>query len=210
MQDVEILIKDIYSLMDELRSQYDLFSNDYYFNKLAIASRFDSKGIIFIKRLLQNELPIVTRKIMLDTLFKKYVTADEKAFSKELYMDIEQIRCMARNGMYFGSHGYDHLWLDSLSLEDQEREVNLSFEFLKMIYPNLKEWVICYPYGAYNQQLLTLLRNRNCKLGFTTEVGLADFPALDPLTISRLDTNDLPKLSNAMPNHWTDQIIKDC
>jgi len=34
-------------------------------------------------------------------------------------------------------------------------------------------------------------------------VGLADLAAEDPLALSRLDANDLPKKSAAAPNEWT-------
>ena len=35
----------------------------------------------------------------------------EEAFSRELYMSMDQIKCMVDCGMHIGSHGYDHYWL---------------------------------------------------------------------------------------------------
>ena len=32
---------------------------------------------------------------------------------------------------------------------------------------------MCYPYGAYNDTLIDLLKNSGCALAFTTEVGYA-------------------------------------
>ncbi len=66
-----------------------------------------------------------------------------------------------------------------------------------------ENWVIGYPYGAYNDSLLRILRQRGCRAGFTTEVRVADIDHDDPLTLPRLDTNDLPKRADAAPNAWT-------
>ena len=76
------------------------------------------------------ELAEDVRKLITVNLFNKYVTNDEKSFSKELYMDLDQIKCMSRNGMYIGSHGFDHFWLDKLSAEKQESEIDELIKFL--------------------------------------------------------------------------------
>ena len=117
--DEKIFIKDIYNLLDINREKYKLSSNQYYYNKLATPSRFDSKNIIFIKRLLQNELNHNLRKNIVNQLFKKYITTDESAFSNQLYMTTNQLKIMCDNGMHIGSHGYDHLWLKEVNKKKQ-------------------------------------------------------------------------------------------
>jgi hypothetical protein len=62
---------------------------------------------------------------------------------------------------------------------------------------------MCYPYGSYNDPLLSVLRTRGCKLGLTTRVEIADLEADDPLTLPRLDTNDLPTDPDAEVHPWT-------
>lgn len=203
--DINALLSDIFLCLDKYRLAYSLESNDYYFSKLAIHSRFDSKEIIFIKRLLQMELEETVRSLIVDELFKKYVTNDEPAFSRELYMDIDQIRCMIRNGMYVGSHGYDHCWLNTLSPEKQEKEINLSLAFLKKVGSSIDNWAMCYPYGAYNASLIEILKKKNCKLCFTTKVDIAKLNRDNAYTLERLDTNDLPKTAYADAN-----ITKKC
>ena len=94
------LISDIYACLDKYRSQYQLKSNSHYYSKLAVKGRFDPAETVFIKRLLQVELGEDVRKLITDELFQKYATKDEKSFSRELYMDLDQIRCMSRNGMH--------------------------------------------------------------------------------------------------------------
>jgi peptidoglycan/xylan/chitin deacetylase (PgdA/CDA1 family) len=196
------LIEDIYSMLDEFRLEYALKENRYYFQKLAIADRFDSKEIIFIKRILQRELPEKVRGEIVERLFKKYVNVDEEVFARELYMSVDQLKCLKRNGMYIGSHGFHHSWLNTLDSCAQETEIDLSLEFLRQIGCVAEDWVMCYPYGAHDDTLLSILKRRGCIIGLTTEPGIADLDTANPLTLPRLDTNDLPKDRQA-PSPWT-------
>lgn len=202
------IVFDIFSMLDEFRKEYSLESNEYYFNKLAEDDRFDTNEVIFIKRILQRDLPEKLRNMIVNSLFNKYVSKDEGSFSRELYMNTDQLKCMKRKGMYIGAHGYDHYWLNTLPKDQQEREIELSLEFLKKLGCQVKEWVMCYPYGTYNDSLLSLLKGSGCILGLTTQVDIADLDNCYPLTLPRLDTNDLPKDKNAKPNAWTLKVIK--
>lgn len=197
------LVNDIYQLIDENRSSYELETNEYYWQHFGKQSRFDPAEVIFIKRILQSELPEPLRRNITECLFRKYVTNDEIAFSKDLYMSMEQISHLQRNSMYIGCHGFDHHWLNAIPEHEQEKEIDLSLKFLSSIGSNTEQWIMCYPYGAYNSSLLKILEDRGCVAGLTTEVGIADLLQDNPLTLPRLDTNDLPKESNALPNDWT-------
>ena len=202
------LVNSILNSVTEYRGEVQFLTEDDYWNKFAVPNRFDSKEVVFIKRMLQRELPEKLRKIIVDDLFKKYVSSDEEAFSQELYMSLDQLRCLHRHSMYIGCHGYDHSWLDHLQSGEQETEINRSIEFLKSITGmEMKGWIMCYPYGAHNDSLLTILANHGCKLGLTTEIGLADFNRHNPLTLPRLDTNDLPTDAQAKPNQWTTKAM---
>jgi len=202
------LVDSIFNMVTESRGEIQLLNKDDYWNKLAVANRFDSKEVVFIKRMLQRELPEKLRKIIIDNLFKEYVSSDEEGFSQELYMSLDQLRCLYRHSMYIGSHGYDHYWLDHLESGEQETEINRSVEFLKSITGmEVEGWIMSYPYGAHNDSLLAILANHGCKLGLTTEIGLADFNRHNPLTLPRLDTNDLPTDAQAKPNGWTTKAI---
>jgi peptidoglycan/xylan/chitin deacetylase (PgdA/CDA1 family) len=205
-RNVEQLLKDVYACLNELRAEFSLASNEEYFAKLAVASRFDCREVIFIKRLLQRELGREARQIITSRLFAKYVTGDEAAFSRELYVSVEQLRCMRRHGMYIGSHGHDHYWLDTLSPAEQRREIELSLDFLNEIGAPTERWIMCYPFGAYNDSLLGLLRRYRCAAGLTTQVALADVTPASALTLPRLDTNDLPKSADAAICDWTRQV----
>jgi len=197
------LVDEIAQYLDENRSAYGLKPNEYYWEKVAKPSRYDPAEVIFIKRMLQRELPEGLRKIVTENLFQKFVTKDEAAFSEELYMSLDQIACLQRNGMYVGSHGFDHYWLDSLPADTQKREVDLSLQFLERVGSSTDRWVMCYPHGSFNTSLLKILTQSGCVLGLTTEVGIADLTQNNPLTLPRLNTNDLPKDADTAPNEWT-------
>lgn len=193
----ELLLKQIECLIEEYTDEYELDSYDNYYHKLAIPNRFDTKEIIFVKRLLQVELVEPLRKKMTNQLFTKFVSADEVAFSSELYMNEEQMKCMIDSGMHIGSHGYDHYWLGSLTKQQQEVEIKESIKFLEKIGADINNWTICYPYGNYNEDTISLLHQYKCQLAFTTEVKKAcintDKLSSVRFKIPRLDTNDLPK-----------------
>jgi peptidoglycan/xylan/chitin deacetylase (PgdA/CDA1 family) len=202
---ISVLLKEIQILLDTYREEYHLESFEFYFNKLAIANRFDSKEIIFVKRLLQTELPEVLRNNLNNILFQKIIDVEEGAFSRELYMSIDQIKCMVDCGMHVGSHGYDHYWLGSLSKEKQRFEIEKSIAFIKEVGGDINNWSICYPYGNYNDDTIALLKDNGCKLGLTTRVDLADttLTTNDAVyKLPRLDTNDLPKDKDAPVNQW--------
>lgn len=199
------LLGELKYQLDYYRKDWNLHNYDYYFDKLAVANRFDPKEIIFIKRLLQVELDERLRKIITNDVFQKVVGMDEGMFSRELYMSMDQIKCMVDNGMHFGSHGYDHYWLNSLSKDKQTFEIQKSLEFIKEIGGDTDNWTICYPYGAYDEDTISILKENGCKLGMTTRVGVADLDDKQGdviFKLPRLDTNDLPKAANASVNLW--------
>lgn len=198
----QVIVDYIFQMLAEHGQQYQAQSKDYYWAKLAVANRFDPKEVVFIKRILQRELPERLRQIIINGLFKEYVTSDEASFARELYMDIDHLAGMRASGMYVGSHGYGHYWLNSIEPGAQSLEIERALEFLNRIGARADSWIMCYPYGAYDDSLLSLLRKANCKIGLTTRVGIVDTRRDHLLTLPRLDTNDLPRHSSAKPNEW--------
>ena len=87
-------------------------------------------------------------------------------------------------------HGYDHYWWNSLDNNKLKDELDLSLSFLSKIGFNKNYWTACYPYGSYDQQSIRMLKERRCKLAFTTDLGTYDLNQLDRLKVPRFDTND--------------------
>jgi peptidoglycan/xylan/chitin deacetylase (PgdA/CDA1 family) len=197
------LITELFALLDQHREIWSLESNRDYWQRLAKPFNYDDQEAIFIKRLLQRELPAALRKEIVDSLFRKYVTADEATFSRELYLNREQLAEMVRGGMYVGSHGYDHYWLDRLSPDEQQNEIDRSLEFLRGVGIATDRWAIAYPFGAYNESLLEIARARGAVLGFTSVNAIAELKKGRPLELPRLDTNEFPRDARASANIWT-------
>ena len=191
-RDPNQLLERVMEAVAETAPDCPLQSKEFYLQKLGGNHRYDSREVVTLKRLLQREFPEPIRHAVVQSLFAEFVTSDEETFACELYLSLDQIACMRRHGMHFGSHGYTHAWLDQLSPEAQAVEVNRSLDFLQMLGIGNDEWTICYPYGGFNDSLLQILRARQCQFGFTVEARVADLDADDRLALPRVDTNDLP------------------
>lgn len=200
------LVETVFGYLDEFREEFDLKSNDDYFAEYAKPSRWDPAEISFVKSMLQHVLPEEVRRAVSQQLFERFVSADEQAFACELYMSEQQLRAMIGSGMYVGSHSMTHPWLNILDAEQQAREIDGSLAFMKTIGAPTEDWVMCYPFGAFDDTLLDHLRRRRCAVGLTTDAKVADFSADDPLLLPRLDTNHLPNSASAEPNEWTRAI----
>ena len=203
VSDPDDLVQTIEAAIDERRAEFGLASLATYREQYHAANRFDSASVIYVKRMLQRGLPPELRHAITDQLFRRFVTSDERGFVDELYLDIQDLREMAADGMEIGSHGHAHQWLDSLDAESQEADIELSLRLLDEVGLARRDFLFCYPYGAYNDDTLRILASKGCGMAFTTRVGLADLAPPALLTLARLDTNDLPTDVAAMPSDWT-------
>lgn len=191
---ISTLIKETEILFNKLKDEHGIDKDfEYYFNKLAVASRFDSKEVIFFKRLLQVELPEDMRIHLTNILLEKYIGIDQVAFAAELYMNKSQVAHMINDGMHFGAHGNNHYWWDKLDVNLLDVELSESRKFLLEVGMNSELLTAAYPYGGYNDLVLNQMKQHNYKLGFTTEVGVTDLSVVSPLDMPRVDTNDIEK-----------------
>lgn len=191
--DVNKLVGDIYERMDFYRgNEFQFASNDELFEKYAVANRFDSKETVFAKRILQTALPEKLRNLISSELFKKYVGVSEEQLAYELYMTSDQIRMLKKHGMYIGIHGYDHYWLGNLSKEKMQEDITKALEVMDE-YIDRDRWVINYPYGNFNQEVINFIKDKGACIGLTTEVRVADLSKDSFFQLPRLDCNDFPK-----------------
>jgi peptidoglycan/xylan/chitin deacetylase (PgdA/CDA1 family) len=187
------LASSLDDLLHTYSSQFSLKSPSSYRHEWAKSNRFDNSETIYIKRMLQVGLPEELRSIIARNLFSKYVSIDEISFAAELYCNLDQLKVMQASGMYVGSHGDSHPWLNAVDDATQRSEIQSSLAFLREIGSPVDDyWVMCYPYGAWNASLLSKLRENDCSFGLTTEVGKANLSVHNPLLLPRLDTNDIP------------------
>ena len=191
---VNLLKDEIFKDLNRLRSDgHDIEPNGDLYQRLAVPGTYDDSDTNFIKKLLQRELSFAVRSSVTGNLFSRLVTENEAAFANELYVSVDQLRTMSRHGMTIGVHGYSHVWMDTLPREEQQKEIELSLEFLEEIGVAKQNWLIAYPYGGENESLRQVCAELDCGAGFTTRRGVVDFGLDDYLQIPRLDTNDFPK-----------------
>ena len=186
------LLHRLLVLLDDYRGEHEPMSLGGCLERFGGGHRYDPPEVVAFKRLLQRELAPRIREPILRQLFAEHVTRDEAAFAGELYMSLDELACLRRNGMHVGSHGYSHAWLNHLSPLEQASEIDESLKFLKRLGVREDAWSMCYPYGGQNASLLEILRQRGCRAGFGVEPRVADLETDERLVLPRLDTNDLP------------------
>lgn len=202
------LIKQIFNLLSDFRKDYDLPEDKDLFQKYANKSRWDPIEVTFIKKLLQYGLPDEIRNSICSDLFNNIVSDDEKAFSSELYMKLNQLKEMYEAGMDIGGHGYEHKWLGKLSENEQLEEIKQTYNFLQTIMEEKpKEWAFSYPRNSYNDVTISILKKFNCSLALTANPGLSIIDQSKSYIISRLDTNFFPYSESSEPNKWTKEIL---
>lgn len=193
---IDELVQDCFSYMDKYRAEgINLPGNEELFSELAVANRWDPGEVIFVKRLLQNRLPEDIRGEIASALFEKYVGISEEVFARELYMNRDQIRCMKEGGMFFGLHGYDHYWLGKMPKEQMEGDIEKALDYFSDVIDRNK-WVMNYPYGNYNSDVVKCIQEKGCRLGITVEARAVRLGQDDSYELPRFDTNDLPPKGN--------------
>lgn len=193
--DIQHLLKDVLERLDYYRGkEFNYLPNHILFDKYARANRMDCKEVVFIKRILQTILPEELRRRISSELFAKYVCVSEEQLSYELYLSLDQIRMLKRHGMYIGIHGYDHYWLGNLSKREMQEDIVKALESMDE-FIDCEQWVMNYPYGNFNQDVLEFIKQKGACIGLTTETRVADLRFDQPLQLPRLDCNDFPPKS---------------
>ncbi len=89
------------------------------------------------------------------------------------HLSTEQLRIMSAAGMEIGSHALHHYNLTRINLSAAEKEIKDSKVWLSAL---LQRPVItfCYPYGGYNQDTISLVKEAGYSFARTTQQGLAE------------------------------------
>ncbi len=164
-------------LIDKFKKDYDLRWHGKYSNN--------------IRNLLQYIIPKKNRKIIINNLFVKIYKYDQKNLIKKMYLNIEQAKEMIKNGMYFGSHGSSHEWLEYLNYRDQYKELENSKKVILELGMKKNLLSICYPFGSYNNKTLKIAKKLNYKVGFANYSENVKNLKKQILNLPRIDTNEI-------------------
>jgi peptidoglycan/xylan/chitin deacetylase (PgdA/CDA1 family) len=212
--DHDVLLRDVLQFIAASRREYDLPSDASLEAQYRHAGRYDSTTTAFLKRLLQHALPSALRERVVDELFRRYVAVDEATFSRELYMDVSQLRCLLDNGMEIGGHGDRHEHMGLLSREQQIAELCGTRSLLNEVFGEVvREWTMCFPYGSFSADSLSLAADQGCRIALSCAAQLVSLPVTSGngpvVLLDRLDTNDIPCAADAEPCEWTVRARQD-
>lgn len=196
---IDELVHDLKGLLDDKKNSYDLPDVEKLWGIYAKENRFDSADVVFVKRVLQMGIPEKLRAELTSILFERYVDSSEERFANDLYMNTDQMRMMKMEGMFFGIHGYNHLWLGNSPIEESKRDIDRALRVMEE-FINQSCWVMNYPYGDSNEELIDYISDRGCALGLSTEVRIANVGLDNSYTLPRFDCNDFPPKSNNYEN----------
>lgn len=158
--------------------------------------RYDDASTRFVKRLLQRDIiGDSNRRDVICECMRSLSDLSTTDHAKSLYLSADEMQQMRGEGMYFGSHGLTHRWLNTLQIHEQQLEISKSFEELEklaLINPKHDPKVMCYPYGAYNSDTISILIDQEVSYSLTTNVGAATGRPSETSMhqLKRWDTND--------------------
>lgn len=189
------ILKDIFSelIQKKLITKKDKIKYTKLKNKFLNKTRpYDNKNIAFLKHLIQKKFPENLSNFCCDYLFKKYVTNNEKLFSKKLYMSLNDLKNLYKFDMYIGAHGYNHNHLTRLAKKEKKQEIKGNIDFLKSKKLFKNKWLMCYPYGSYDKETIKILKKNNCLIGLTVKSGINFIKKKRNFyNLKRIDANEL-------------------
>lgn len=150
-----------------------------------------SKEMVFVTNFLRKykDDKINNYKIT-DYLFNKFVTNDEYNFSKDLYLNLNQIEEMSNSGMVIGGHG--NISENLLLIDDYKSDIDESKKFIQK-YSN--KFVFSYPNGGYNDSIKQYMNHIDCFLCYTTnQMTITELDNIDYLQFPRYDSPQKIKL----------------
>jgi peptidoglycan/xylan/chitin deacetylase (PgdA/CDA1 family) len=177
------------SLLEHLR---DRFYKPFYYSD--DKSVFDDADVVYVKRCLQRGFHGNVRRKVLHQLVSQVLSEDLVRFLPRFYLDKIQLQDMIEEGMVIGSHGYDHFWLGDLSLGDQLADLAMSKAFLEEMHTEgaFTKRVLCYPYGSYNSDTISIAKSLGFEFAFGTNPGW-NLPSEESrYSLARLNANDFP------------------
>ena len=169
------------------------------FTKYGVANLWNDSETEFIKKLFQKLIPTDIRKKYLAKVFDQLVDRSESSWVDEFYLSPDDVQTLVDNGMEVGSHGHSHEWLAEMTVEDQRDELTKSFGHLDNKRDNVRAKAVCYPFGSYNDETLSILRSldvRTAVLNRGQRFANIAANAPDHLELDRIDIMFFDKFMN--------------
>jgi peptidoglycan/xylan/chitin deacetylase (PgdA/CDA1 family) len=153
---------------------------------------YDDPETARLKYLLACALPLADREALVACCYRELFGAGERACSEALYMDVAQIRELARESA-IGTHGAAHLPLGLLTPVEARDQLAVSVGQLAT-WTGRRPVGLSYPYGsraACASWVGDLAGELGLRFGFTMERA-ANPDLRGPMQLARFACNDLP------------------
>jgi peptidoglycan/xylan/chitin deacetylase (PgdA/CDA1 family) len=152
--------------------------------------RYDPPEVARLKYVLNFLLPVDDRDHLIQACFEEAFPGREAEISRELYMDLDQLKEIA--GL-IGTHAHEHLPLGRLPRERAAEQIRTSLELLEA-WTGRRPFALSYPYGgpdACTAETGEIARELGLDFCLTMErTGNADLGR--PFHLGRFACNDLP------------------
>ena len=125
---------------------------------------FDNEVRLEIKNLLQWKIKKNVRVKLLNSLYDTYCR--NLIDINNFYMNYNDLKYLSIKGHHIGLHTHNHHNLRKLNSLDQKKEIIKSHNILKKKKLLNSQVSICYPYGQYNMDTISILKNIGIKFGF--------------------------------------------
>ncbi len=133
---------------------------------------------------------------------KADVTSGEK---EPAFLNWDQVKTMADDGVAFGSHGKTHTLLPALYAKEVVREIRESKEILeKNLGQNI--YAFSYPNGDYSARVVKAVQDQDYRIAFGTEKGFVS-ASENPFNIRRINihqdmTDSIPMFMARIAGLW--------
>ncbi len=87
------------------------------------------------------------------------------------YLNLEEVREMAMNGITFGAHTATHPHLPELDIEEAENEIVSSRDFLQKEL-GIERPAFSYPYGEFDDRIKRIVKEVGFSCAFTVKSGV--------------------------------------
>jgi peptidoglycan/xylan/chitin deacetylase (PgdA/CDA1 family) len=154
--------------------------------------RYDEAPDVWIKHVLNYEIPYAVADRILSALFERHIGGTE-GFARELYLSASQVGEMARGGMTFGFHTETHPVLSRLDRERQRAELCNGPSTIRDL-TGQRGVSFCYPYGlahTYNSDTLGVLEECGYTMAFNTTRRGVVIGQEQRYELPRFDTRDV-------------------
>lgn len=154
--------------------------------------RLDNSRINDLKYFLNFTLSWEISQDIVNDIFTEHIR-DVPSFICENYLSVDDIKEMASGGMVFGGHTISHPYLTKDDKSTKYSEIIDSLRFIRELTGN-HIYSFCYPFGHYDRDCFSILRDAGIKIAFTTKPA-DNCSYANRFSVGRFDTVLLPPIS---------------